>query len=348
MKANSLSQRGSDPLAASRFLRVCSLVREGQTPFRKGSNRKPHGRTAYVLMIVIAVSVLVVTVLGTLAKQSLRRGLAAADAERSLQQRWGALTLEKEILQVAPKVFELQHQLVKARDPAAHPPTSIRAAVTLRDVTFDLLLGDEDAKLNVNSMYHHVGQQRTEQAIRELSGVGAAMSVRLLPCVPAQQIARDRPRIGQPADTEEEPPAVPNAFRSWGEVFDLTNLEAQIGSDLPNVTTGMTCWGNGQLNFQRASEQAILAVVGAVVQDGGAQRILTRFQRNPAISLEILLQSEVSNQLQRDRLKELLSETSTNFSIWIDASTKTLGSMRTFAVTRRDDEGVIRHSRFMH
>jgi hypothetical protein len=37
MNAKSLSEKGSDPLEASRFRRVFGLAGEGQTPFRIGS-----------------------------------------------------------------------------------------------------------------------------------------------------------------------------------------------------------------------------------------------------------------------------------------------------------------------
>ena len=68
-----------------------------------------RSRLGYVLMIVLATSVLVVTVLGTLANVSLRRALQAADAGRELQQRWGTLTLQKTVLSQAPDLF-LQRQ----------------------------------------------------------------------------------------------------------------------------------------------------------------------------------------------------------------------------------------------
>lgn len=312
------------------------------------SNRQKRG--GYVLLIVIAASVLVVSMLGTLAKQSMNRGLAAADAERSLQQRWGALTLERELMKVAPKVFEIQEEIAKEQSPPTRPPATIRAALTLKGVTFDLLLGDEDAKLNLNSMFHHTGLQKTEQAVTEMVGPGGMRSIRLLPVTKPMLISRENSRLGQQAEDGDEDTVIPDAFRSWSEVFDLVSLPAQAGSDaaLPNLTTGMTCWGNGQLNFQRASPQAILAVAGSIIQDGGSQRLLSRHQSNPTLSLEVLLQSEVSNRRQRDKLNELMSETSTNFSLWIDASTKSMGSIRTFAVTRRDSEGVTRHSRFAY
>jgi hypothetical protein len=302
------------------------------------------------LLVVIAVSVLVITVLGTLAKQSLRLGLQAADAERSLQQRWGALTLERSVLGQASRVFELQDEKWRELGNEGPPPATIRDALTLGGVTFDLMLGDEDAKLNLNMLFHRVGASKTEDAIREMGGPSAALVLRLLPATKALQIDREQRRTRLQSQEPEEEPVIPDPFRSWGEVFDLEALERSTGTDvaLPSLTTGMTCWGAGQLNIRRASDEAILAVAGSIVQDGGAQRILQRYRQSKTISLEILLTSEVSNRRDQDSLKRMLSETSTNFSLWLDASTKAHGSIRTFSVMRRDEEGVTRNNKFLH
>jgi hypothetical protein len=250
----------------------------------------------------------------------------------------------------APLLFQTQEDLAAELTPGVPPPTTIRAALVIRGVTFDLLLGDEDAKLNLNSLYHHGGPERTQRTVAELFG-GPMPAVRLLPAVQPMLIAREGRQLSPDSESEEaEEPEIPDAFRSWGEVFDLPLLESQVGSGaaVPNVTTEITCWGSGQLNFRRASDQAILAVVGSVVQDGAAKRILTRYRSRPEASLAVLLQGEITNGRYRDRLRGLLSETSNNFSLWIDASSPQRGSIRHFTVMQRDQEGETRQLTFMH
>lgn len=328
------------------------------TPETATRPSRPRRCDGYVLLTVIAVCVLVVTALATLAKLSLRRGLEASDAERSLQQRWGALTIQRTMLQQAPLVFQQQEDLIAETSPGNPAPTTIRTIVRLRDVTFDVLLGDEDAKLNLNALYHYGGPARTDQAISRVGGPMTGVAKRLLPAVEPMRLEREtRRRSLSDADDEEEEeaeaeeePILPDAFRSWGEVFDLGRLDAGLARDasLPNLTMGMTLWGNGQLNFRRASDEAILAVAGLVVQDGAARRIVQRYRESPTATLAVLLQTEVSSEPDRKRLAELMSEASTNFSVWIDASSRGGGSLRSFTATRRDDEGVTRQTRFLH
>ena len=81
-----------------------------------------------------------ITVLSSLAKISLRRGLEAADARRSLQKRWGTITLERSLLPLAQRLFQEQADRYESAQQGT-PPTTIRTAITLGEVTFDVMLG---------------------------------------------------------------------------------------------------------------------------------------------------------------------------------------------------------------
>jgi hypothetical protein len=312
--------------------------------FRSGARRR-----GYVLLIVLAVSVLVVTVLSTLAQVSLRRGLQAADAERDLQQRWGGVTLQEALLKDAPKVFLAQEERAAELTPGVPPPPTIRDAITLGGVTFDMLLGDEDAKLNLNTVYHQSGKMKTEQVLAKVQP-RLTRAIRLVPAVKPMQLSRESRRDTDEEELSEQPQGPPRALRSWGEVFDIGRLKQDLASEaaLPTVTSGITCWGGGQLNFRRATDDAILAVAGSVIQDGAASRLLQRYRQNPTVGVDTLLLAEVQNQQKRERLTRLLSQTSNNFSLWMNASASDGQSVRRFIVMNRDDEGVIRYEQFEH
>ena len=320
-------------------------------------------RSAFVLLVVLGVIILVITVLGLFAKVSLRRGVQSVDAQRALQQRWGAMTMQRVLMNRASNIFEARDELLKKTaqigDPP--PPPYIRSALTLGDVTFDLMVGDEDAKLNLNALYHHGGSGKLEQALQDVVPMAGLRALLPRPVVkpllmeqgpPASNARRTRNSDSEPTgdDKEEGKPQIPAAFRSWGEVFDLAGLSKYAGSEvaLPNLTTDMTCWGSGQLNVRRASDASILAVFGSVIQDGGATLFLKKYRENPTSDLNVLLLTEVDSERQREKLSRMVSETSTNFSLWIDASTKSGRPLREFVVGRRDEEGVTRIEKFAH
>lgn len=316
-------------------------------------------RRGYVLLVVLAVGILLTTVLAALAKTSLRRALAAVDTQRRLQQRWGSETLQQAILRRAPKVFEERDEELAKIDPNFVPPTALRDVLTLGGVTYDLVLGDEDAKLNLNAIYRSGGTKATESALKAFLGRDIVDVLRLSPAVDEQSLARARQTgsfaAGTFSGTEnpDEPAAAMeqiNAFRSWGEVFDLSALSVVFGNDaaLPNVTTQITCWGGGQINFRRASKESFAAIVSSVVSPSEAQGILNRYQENPSASIQILAQTQIGQEPQRERLLRMVSSASLNYSLWIDASTVGRRPMRRFTVMQLDDSGVTQYQQFAH
>ena len=138
----------------------------------------------YVLIAVIAVLVLVITVLATLTRISLRRALAAADARVRFQQRVASQSIERVVLPKASGVFSfLQEQAEQERQRTGQNvpvPRLLRSAVTMSGVTYDVVIADEDAKLNLNQVYHLIGPERTQNVVSDMVGPAAARSLRMV------------------------------------------------------------------------------------------------------------------------------------------------------------------------
>jgi len=321
-------------------------MRSESTPNpRRGRATSGDRCRGYVLLTVVAVLVLLVTVLSRLASTSLQRALAAADAQVRLQQRLGADSIESVVLPRAAKVFDQRQESIPAGD--TQPIGTLRSALTLGGVTCDLLLADEDAKLDLNQVYHAVGRQRTESILGKQLGPAAARSIRLRPATGS--LGWDRlADAGDDGDPDAVGPSIPRAFRAWGDVLDTARLMQTFGTDaaLPNVTSEMTCWGGGGLNVRRASQSSIGAAAACVLPEAAADGMARRLKENPDLSLEILITQEANTERRRMRLRQMLSETSSHFSLWLDASSPTRRSFRTFSVLRRGDDGDVHHERF--
>ena len=310
-------------------------------------------RDGYALIAVLAVMVLMVTVLNNLSRLSLRRALAASDAQIRLQQRLGSDSIERVVLPQAARVFEsLEEQAEEARRLGRDEltvPTKLRDAVTIGGVTFDVVLSDEDSKLNLNQVYHAVGEARARTTINKLVPAVAARSIRLIPAV--RSVGNPLEFMTDQDDEDDTAEAeIPRAFRSWGEVFDLSSLFSTIGSDaaLPNLTTELTCWGSGSINIRRASDESIRSAAACVISEAGANRLVNRYRENPTITSEMLITRETKSESERQRLRRMLGEVSVHFSVWIDASAKARRSARVFSVMRRTDDGVIVNERYAY
>src|SRR5437868_13748710 len=110
------------------------------------THRLPQNRPAFVLVAVLGLLVLSATLLVAVSRAAPRSALAARSAEEALQRRWGAVTCRNAVLPYADQMLTALEQ--ERRRPTAKFETSIR----LGNMTFDLVVADEQAKANVNTM----------------------------------------------------------------------------------------------------------------------------------------------------------------------------------------------------
>ena len=149
-------------------------------------------------LVIICIAAIVLT---GFARHSLRLALDASRAQDDLQRRWGIASSHRVLLQRAQEIFEYHS---KAPDGAEAPwpqPALLRARIQLGKVTFSVLLGDEDAKLNLNAIHENPQTHRqTTRVIRTLAPGTGSLPIQLRP----YQSKRD----------ESEP-----AYASWGQVY---------------------------------------------------------------------------------------------------------------------------------
>ena len=189
--------------------------------------------------------------------------------------------------------------------------------IVLGSATVAVIAADEQAKPNLNAVYHATDAGTVERELQRALSPGAAQALQLLPAVEPQAAADRRSNqsslsnADDESDDEDEPEPLP-AFRSWGEVFNVAQLRAQFGTDreLASLSKFVTLWGGGQLNVTRASDDAILSVCRPIVQDGLAKRIIDRIRRSPEIDIKLMLEKEVLNAGDRQKLIGLLGRSS--------------------------------------
>lgn len=295
-------------------------------------------RAGYVLLLVMVSVVITGIVLVGVARQSFRLALEAQARERELQARWGALSVQQLLLPTAPSLFEELEQMADDDDESdAPPPTSIRTVLVLGDRQFDVLLADESAKVNVNTLYHFGDRRAVERGVQQATTHARFVRPMLQPeTMPLGQFPSGD-------DEEDDAPPLPPAFRTWGQVFDLSGAgaAAPIRRALPELTSQLTCWGSGRLNFRRAADSSIVEICRLVMTEGRARRVVRKLRENSRLRFENVLQQAGVGRDDQMKLQSLLTQQSACFSIWVTASGPD-GFVRRFAVAQPDEKGVVR------
>jgi hypothetical protein len=249
-------------------------------------------------------------VLAGVCRMSLERALFAERAQADLQRRWGVLTCQTVLL---PKA----EAALSSTSPAA---SEARRDLHLGGQAFSLVFGDEQAKANVNILYRDGGLASAESRVREIAALSnLRVELRPLPGgLDATGFGR-RPVSTTAASDTADPPELPRVFEALGQVFvgarpaDLVEPRGTA----PPVTAAVTCWGDGSLNFRRASPEAIRAVCAACLTSAEISRLLGLRTKNPTADSSNLLDQLKLNEKTRAAIEDLLVDDSSCRSLWI-------------------------------
>jgi hypothetical protein len=301
-------------------------------------------RQGYVLMMVIVVLLILTAALTTLASRSLRATQQASNAAALLQQRWGIYSAKTETLQFASTIIQKVEDKMRLEGGGriTKPNGVFAESVELGGQRFDLVLSDENSKLNLNTVYHMGGPAKVTKAMRDLMGASVTRYMNPKPAVmSAARGATRRPAVSD-SDTIVSDPSLDlsagsddsdsTAFRSWGELFDFAKIasESDIGDVKLDFTRSLTLWGKGNLNINRTSDEILLAQMELVL-GGKAKDLLSNIRASNTPDIPAILETmEGINILEKQRLRKLIGTSSFDFSLFIDVDAPQGRSRRLF------------------
>lgn len=261
-----------------------------------------HADGFVLLMALLLIVVAGMTMAGA-ARVSLGRSMQAKAAADGLQLRWGQLSCQAALLPQARELLEQTQQ------DSLEPVASVPITVSLGGVTFEVLVADEQAKININTLYQRTDRQTTEQSIKDVlrQSEGPPVMVKL------------HPLKSQGVSVGTESPIMAG-FGSLEQAFDATAAELIGSATDPNPASRLfTCWGDGKLNFHRAPRVALRAICAGLLNDREVERLMTARQITPDLSLEQALNTLALTKEKQGKLANLLTDTSSWFSLWIVA-----------------------------
>ncbi len=251
-------------------------------------------------------------------RRSVGRHVEALHAAMELQRRWGALTCRRVMLSVADETIS------RAQPVAGEPRlTSVRGHFKLGSLPFDVVLADDQSKVNINALYAHGGRRTADAAIKSLlrsRKMGGAIRT-ALPPEPRAHLKRPNALLSaSPGAVDEEDNAVAAVVGSFSQVFAAPSAaELWPGPDAASPAALLTCWGDGLLNFRTAPRSALLAVCSPVLSPAQVNRLIQVRAASPDIPLDRALALVGMNQNDRFRMGGRLTDQSWCYSLWVVA-----------------------------
>ena len=261
-------------------------------------------RGAFVLVMVLALLTVCALCLAGLARRSLDAGEQVATAQIDLQRCWGILSCARTYLPLAKDLLEAEAAKLPAEVQTWPLPASVATEFDLGELHFSVLLADEDAKANLNTICRSDSDgPRTVTTLVEQMVAGAeGLAVNV-----------------QPLPTQSASTQAAAAFRSWGPIFEPTDVRCpgEFAARLRDMTRDITCWGGGRLNIERASDQAIRLVCGNQIGPDIVGKLLARRHEPGVTGVAALLDQLGLRETDRSTLERLLTDRSSHYSLWI-------------------------------
>ena len=293
------------------------------------TRKETKARLGYVLVLVLVSLILAATLLVQLASRTKELRVQGIDSVESLQEKWGQLSCERAAIGQAAAYFD---RIEKNRGPNLDSPfpSQVRQSLEFGRMRFDMLVADESAKANLNIVLEvaaeseegKTGRREVEAILRALVPPSFVTELHLRPALPSQY---------------------------WGQVFNLQAIRQRHGTDrvLAEATQAISLTGAGPSNVRRAKRDVVRALAASVVPEGRADRFVETLAETPNSDVEIVLRRTIKNKAERELLALLLSDRSSNFSVWTEVWAG--GSPRSLSFREQfvDSEGEVRTGRFL-
>ncbi len=260
-------------------------------------NRRGVGHRGFVLLATLLLLVLAAVALVALGRMSMAQALHAAEMRSDLQQEWATRSCVQTLL---PQSEQL---LRKLEEQQIEPITGVRMTVELADHTYELIFADEQAKANINMVYRRKGGEQTDQVTRELlAASGSMLQIELRPISNEAVEQRGLPYFG--SFEQITPHAGPE------QLLNRRILEA-------GPVSYLTLWGDGKLNFRRATSHTLEAATSPTLNKRDVQQLVALRSELPGAGLNRVLELMDLRNDQKSVLKDVLTDESACHSLWI-------------------------------
>jgi hypothetical protein len=253
-------------------------------------------RCGYVLVLTLGLLTLTAISLASLARFRIQSDVSAAAEAEELQRRWGLLSVRHFFTEQAATILDVNVHSDELNSPQWPKPASGTFSFPLGNQVFSVSVSDEDAKVDLNTVYVRA-PERLLTTIRNLNSGRSALIVRPMP-----QTSEGRP------------------FASWGQVFDLANLppERQAATELLQSTSQITCWGSRRLNLRRASDRAVREVARLTLPAKEVGELIELRKQWSGGDVKDLIEQLDVRRPQVLAANRLFSNESRSYSVWIE------------------------------
>ena len=270
------------------------------------SQRQP----GFALLISLVLVLIAGVVLAGVARRSMLDAVQTRSNVEELQRHWATISLQETLLPRVEAILQTAERPQVARrdnEPQTavpHPKLTIHCR--LNDIDYELILTDEQSKLNANSLAKGSGPNTVQRQLDTL--IRQAVTDRT-----KRRKVNPRPLPG----TESTTP-----FGGFDQLFESLQVEALLARQRSlGLSDVVTLWGNGMVHAHRSSPAVIRTACTPKLPDDTIDQFINTRDTDRSLDLAgILAKMDDLDDKQMSVIPKLLTESSTCHGLWIIAN----------------------------
>jgi len=280
-------------------------------------NRRQR-QPGFALLMVLVLVMLAAVALAGLARRSFVAAVDTHEAVESLQRRWAVRSCRAAFLNRIETLLDEKERGLNEDGEVSEkylnkPIPELRINTQLAGVDYQIILTDEQARVNLTDLLREWGAENLRPAFSSL-GVrleGLDREVRLDP----------RPLV-PPEGMSQGGVMLPD-IRSYGQVFAPFLPGPLLDDDYESSRLArITCWGDGKVSLRRAPDKVVRWACAQVLGEGMVQTLLSARRDNRYVKLSELLKGEDRIDAdEREMVKAQITDVSSCHGLWVIART---------------------------
>lgn len=262
----------------------------------------------FVLLWTLALLMLASVVMLDLTRRSARSAVQAVQAQDELQRRWAMISCRKAMLRQA------EAMLARAEEKKHTTVTAASASQQLGEWQLEVVVSDEQAKANINSLYAALGARRTIPVVQRLAAAVSVFAQLNLRPDPRAAIDSDSTNEGEPSAPQSGPPP----FSCWEQIVESSDPN-RTREQADALARGLTLWGDGRLNVRRATPESIRLFLEPHASSIQIARLLQARQERPNEKLEQWMAALELTPEESAAMGQWLTDQSSCYSVRITA-----------------------------
>jgi hypothetical protein len=250
-------------------------------------------RRGFVLILVLALLFAATLLLARMATHSIRLKSEAATVVETLQRDWAVWSTAHVVL---PRSETLLSQADKFVSDEGAMSSIVRQEIRISDQPLNVTVVDLDARLNLN-------------AVHEIGGVAAVRNI----------LSQFLPEFDSNIRTFSEPSDSRALYSTWADAIDVeaASHDRSITDVYDAAFAELTCWGSGQLNIDRCSDEQLMSLGRLLGRASVMQQIIRERKKSPEVTVASLIQSLQLREEDAALAKRYLSDQSSCWGLLI-------------------------------